>query len=1434
MKKIILFAVLLCLSITNIQAQTTRYLKPVASGTGDGSSWANASANFQLMINSSAPGDFLFMAAGTYQPAFEQSFAMKEGVKIYGGFAGTESLLTQRDWVSNVTILLGNNRSVIYNDFALHLTSATVLDGFTITGGNAVSGGGMYNDYCSPTISNCIFSFNSGTGGGMRNSDCSPNVSNCTFSNNTGGTGGGIYNSNANPTLTNCTFNSNTSTSNNYSGVGGGAIFNQASSPVINRCHFYGNSATTASGGAIYSTGTSLFAPSSITDCDFQNNTAIWGGAISHNDQSAVSFTNCLFQNNNATNNAGAMFNVGSVTITRCSFLYNTATIRAGAMDNLGFSPVISYCTFSGNSSQSGAVMDNDGSNPLIRSCLFSGNKAQFYGSVIQNRSSAAPVISNCTFAGNNDGDNSGAIYNLGGAAAAINNSIIWGNSSGIYNEASAGITTVQYSIIQGGYVGTGNLNADPGFSNIPSYTLAPYNSGDFRMSSCSPACNTGSNALVPGSLVTDLAGRPRVLGTTVDMGAYEAGLSPGPGNILYVNPDLPFGSSNGYADSWSNATWFLSGALQFAKQNESLWTASNPLKIFVAKSVQKPMMRPENTCNFNINDRNNTFLLVNNVQLYGGFDPANGIDDLSDARIFGAGGTILSGDLGLFGNNSDNSYHVITSSGAVNNAIVDGFTITGGNANGAGSITVNGNTIPNNNGGGIYHHASAPVYANCAISGNNASNFGGGIFNEGSSPVITACSITNNNSPYGGGMLNNGAAPVVTNTTFSFNQSASYGGGVYNSGASASYSNCTFSNNSTINGTGGGGAIFNNTATPIISNCSFTGNSGDYGGGIYNYAASVPTITGCSFITNLSGSYGGAIFSEAAASPAITDSRFSGNTSGYGGALFNHGATAIVKGCSFSGNQAVSYGGAVYNNGSGAVSSYTNCVFAGNTSVNGGGGAVFNNGSLPTITNCTFRGNNATFGGAIHNWATAAASVRNSIIWGNSSAIYNESAASASVQYSIVQGGYTGTGNLNTDPLFVNTGSPTGPDAVWGTLDDGLRLQPCSPAINAGNNTLVPGGIITDASATPRIQFITVDIGAYEVNSLADNAAAAIVNTNTTATAWQIANGTTYYASNCTALIASVTGNGTGSSISGNTTARVWIESSQPADFVKRHYEITPQANAGTATADITLYFTQAEFDAFNAVNTVKLPQGPADAIGKGRLRIEKRGGISGNGSGLPNSYAGATTTINPDDANIVWNAIAFRWEISFGVAGFSGFFLKTNLFTLPLRLVKFTAEEKNCSSHLLWTTADENSVSYFEVEQSADGIVFGAIKKIAAKNAGAETDYEVAVPVMTNKIYYRLKIVDIDGRVTYSGVVQVSSMCEGRAFVYPNPAKDKLYLQNATVGKRYAIYDNMGRLARTGLIHNNLQGVDIARLAPGVYYIGMGETEKWKFVKE
>lgn len=222
----------------------------------------------------------------------------------------------------------------------------------------------------------------------------------------------------------------------------------------------------------------------------------------------------------------------------------------------------------------------------------------------------------------------------------------------------------------------------------------------------------------------------------------------------------------------------------------------------------------------------------------------------------------------------------------------------------------------------------------------------------------------------------------------------------------------------------------------------------------------------------------------------------------------------------------------------------------------------------------------------------------------------------------------------------------------------------------------------------------------------------------------------------NC-GLVASLTPNGINPAL-GYAFMRVWLQFAQPAHYVKRHYEITPNTNAATATGRVTLYFTQQEFNDFNyiASNTLKLPTYSSDPR-KANIRIEKRGGTSSDNTGLPDTYPGAVETIDPVDTDIVWNSTINVWEVSFDVTGFSGFFVKTQDAALPVTFGNISASIKDGQLLVNWQTLSETNNSHFSIEASADGVSFTPIGRVASLstegNSTSTQSYQFKKPINT-----------------------------------------------------------------------------------------------------
>lgn len=335
--------------------------------------------------------------------------------------------------------------------------------------------------------------------------------------------------------------------------------------------------------------------------------------------------------------------------------------------------------------------------------------------------------------------------------------------------------------------------------------------------------------------------------------------------------------------------------------------------------------------------------------------------------------------------------------------------------------------------------------------------------------------------------------------------------------------------------------------------------------------------------------------------------------------------------------------------------------------------------------------------------------------------------------------------------------------------------------------------------------------------------------------------------------IIAVLNPNGA-NAVSGVVDAKVWIEPSVPnysnKPFVARHYQISPATNPSTATGRITLYFTQQEFNDFNAHpgSALKLPVNSADATGKANLRIGKYNGLSNDGSGLPASYSAGSIVINPDDADIVWNTAQSRWEVSFDVTGFSGFIVQTSSSALPLTLLEFNGRLQNDNALLNWKTTNEHNTQSFDVERSTDGISYSFIGNVRGANSSGIHNYTftdnnvstLGVPI----IYYRLKQIDIDSRFVYSRIIALSVENKNMVLLYPNPTINELNLA-VTISKGeqalIKIIDNLGRVVKQKQVYLSTGitslSIDLSGLSKGTYYLELkGEdiNERKSFIKQ
>jgi hypothetical protein len=305
-------------------------------------------------------------------------------------------------------------------------------------------------------------------------------------------------------------------------------------------------------------------------------------------------------------------------------------------------------------------------------------------------------------------------------------------------------------------------------------------------------------------------------------------------------------------------------------------------------------------------------------------------------------------------------------------------------------------------------------------------------------------------------------------------------------------------------------------------------------------------------------------------------------------------------------------------------------------------------------------------------------------------------------------------------------------------------------------------------------------------------------------------------------------------------------VQSYNGHPYLQRHYDITPAANAATATGTITLYYNQAEFDAYNAVrgSNPALPVSAADATGIANILITQ---FHGTGT-APGNYSGAAVLINPADNKVIWNSTLNRWEITIDVNGFSGFFVHTNTTNtvLPVGLVSFAGSNHSDMNLLQWNTSTEQNTRIFELQRSIDGISFEKRGSVpAAANSSNNRYYSFndnIAGLSQDAFYYRLKMIDIDGSFSFSNVVKISLAGKGfNATVTPNPFLEalKINIEMPSAEKADIILKDLSGksiwqtavLLQKGL--NALQADNITKLPAGVYVLTIKTSKQQQTIK-
>ncbi len=532
-----LFACTAPASVFYVDVNSTNPVPPYAD-------WSTAAMNIQDAIDASSDGDLILVTNGLYNT----------GGRVVPFLPTNRVVINKAVTVQSVngpatTVIQGNPVIGISAVRCVYLTTNAVISGFTLSNGATLSSGGVQNEsggglYCSPNsiVTNCVLVANLAyaNGGGVYGGT----LYNCLITGNSAPDGGAVYGYLQPAILNNCIL------SNNWAISGGGASGGQLNLPnasntncILNNCLLVANYATNYGAGAYYCTLNNCTVLDNLIVKTNGDGANVYGGGVEHG-----TLNNCLLASNSVSvdtpiggqSSSVAGGGADTSTLSNCIVIGNSATNFPGSASGggvangsgAGLSTLIN-CALTGNSSTYGGGADSS----ILQNCILTGNFGYIGGG-----GASGSYLTNCLIVGNvagawGGGADGSTLINC----TVISNSQIVKTVSLTYPYGGGGVfTSVTKNCIiyyNNSTNGSSNYFYYPtpstltncctyplptnGLSNITNEpAFIDFAGGNFRLQTNSPCINAGKNAYIINSI--DLDGRPRVVGGTVDIGAYE------------------------------------------------------------------------------------------------------------------------------------------------------------------------------------------------------------------------------------------------------------------------------------------------------------------------------------------------------------------------------------------------------------------------------------------------------------------------------------------------------------------------------------------------------------------------------------------------------------------------------------------------------------------------------------------------------------------------------------------------------------------------------------------------------------------------------------------------------------------------------------------------------------------------------------------------
>lgn len=777
-----------------------------------------------------------------------------------------------------------------------------------------------------------------------------------------------------------------------------------------------------------------------------------------------------------------------SVTLTYCVVTNNFASGLGGGISN-GGKLSLSNCFITGNAASYGGGGICNGATMIVVNCVFTGNSTRGRGGPIYNFFGGTLALTNCTITGNTGG----TAADKGGITLV--NDIFYGDTGG---EVGAGSAAASYCDIQGGYPGTGDINADPLFVGSPAdlhlqrgspclgagtASGAPATTIDGQTRSTPPSIGayegtvTGNNATTT-TLTSSI--NPSISGQSVTFAASvsksTAGANP-TGTVSFVVDQVthtPVPLSNGYYASYTTSaltagrhtvtavyngdasyapsisqslTQVVSGATTSVALASSLNPSAYAQQVSFAATVTG--RGPTGTVTFTDMTANTT---LGTATLFGSATSATATATFSTSSLTVGSHQIIASYPGDTSNNSSTSAVI---SQTVTKASTTVYLLSSINPSISGQSVTFTATVSTSQGaptGTLAFTVDGTVLSTVAVNPAVQQTYSTSALTVGTHQVIVVYSGDSN--------FASSTSPALTQTVDAHvsPQYVSPNGSDSNSGTQAAPK---LTIQAAINATLSGDTV-------IVEDGTYTGPSDvdlDFGGRnilVTSQNGAALTIIDCGGTSSVSHRGFNLHYGETNAVINGLTVKNGYEVSSGGGIFVGNGSMLTVSNCVVT-NSSAYYGGGLYSSGSLTVD---NCLFESNSAFYGGG-ACNDNGGASAFTNCTFTGNssNITSGGGGVCGFGGSVLLSNTVLFGDTGGNEIENAYGlneVTASYCDIQGNYVGTGNINADPLFFSATD--------------LHLQSGSPCLGTGTASGAPAMAI-DGKTRPN----PPSIGAYE-----------------------------------------------------------------------------------------------------------------------------------------------------------------------------------------------------------------------------------------------------------------------------------------------------------------------------------------------------------------